>query len=199
MSISHLLEDFGQPPASPVTPQAMTEESLETLRLEAFENGYKAGWDDSLKAQDGEATRIRDDFARNLQDLSFTYHEAHSHVMQSVTGLLEDIVALVLPEAMRQTLGPRVVEQLTEMAGTAGAQEVEIVSAPADLPLIRSFLEADAGFPVTATADDTLAEGQVFLRMSGQERQIDLDPVIAGIREAVETQLQETERSVRHG
>ncbi len=199
MSISHLLEDFGQAPASPVTPQAMTEESLETLRLEAFENGYKAGWDDSLKAQDREATRIRDDFARNLQDLSFTYHEAHSHVMQSVTGLLEDIVALVLPEAMRQTLGPRVVEQLTEMAGTAGAQEVEIVSAPADLPLIRSFLEADAGFPVTATADDTLAEGQVFLRMSGQERQIDLDPVIAGIREAVETQLQETERSVRHG
>ena len=143
--------------------------------------------------------RIRDDFARNLQDLSFTYHEAHSHVMQSVTGLLEDIVALVLPEAMRKTLGLRVVEQLTEMAEIAGAQEVEIVSAPSDLLLIQSFLETEAGFPVTATADDTLAEGQVFLRMSGQERQIDLDPVIAGIRDAVETLLQETERSVRHG
>jgi flagellar assembly protein FliH len=198
MSISHLLEDFGRA-ASPATPEPMTEEDLETLRLEAFENGYKAGWDDSLKAQAEDAMRIRDDFARNLQDLSFTYHEAHSHVMQSVTGLLEDIVALVLPEAMRKTLGLRVVEQLTEMAEIAGAQEVEIVSAPSDLLLIQSFLEAEAGFPVTATADDTLAEGQVFLRMSGQERQIDLDPVIAGIRDAVETLLQETERSVRHG
>lgn len=198
MSISHLLEDFGRA-ASPATPEPMTEEDLETLRLEAFENGYKAGWDDSLKAQAEDAMRIRDDFARNLQDLSFTYHEAHSHVMQSVTGLLEDIVALVLPEAMRKTLGLRVVEQLTEMAEIAGAQEVEIVSAPSDLLLIQSFLETEAGFPVTATADDTLAEGQVFLRMSGQERQIDLDPVIAGIRDAVETLLQETERSVRHG
>ena len=198
MSISHLLEDFGRA-ASPATPEPMTEEDLETLRLEAFENGYKAGWDDSLKAQAEDAMRIRDDFARNLQDLSFTYHEAHSHVMQSVTGLLEDIVALVLPEAMRKTLGLRVVEQLTEMAEIAGAQEVEIVSAPSDLLLIQSFLETEAGFPVTATADDTLAEGQVVLRMSGQERQIDLDPVIAGIRDAVETLLQETERSVRHG
>ena len=198
MSISHLLEDFGRA-ASPATPEPMTEEDLETLRLEAFENGYKAGWDDSPKAQAEDAMRIRDDFARNLQDLSFTYHEAHSHVMQSVTGLLEDIVALVLPEAMRKTLGLRVVEQLTEMAEIAGAQEVEIVSAPSDLLLIQSFLETEAGFPVTATADDTLAEGQVFLRMSGQERQIDLDPVIAGIRDAVETLLQETERSVRHG
>ena len=42
---------------------------------------------------------------------------------------------------------------------------------------------------VTATADDTLAEGQVFLRMSGQERQIDLDPVIAGIRDALDQEL----------
>ena len=67
------------------------------LQLDAFEEGYRAGWDDAIKAQSDDRTRISE-FAQNLQDLSFTYHEAYSHAINAMTPLLEDIVRSVLPK-----------------------------------------------------------------------------------------------------
>lgn len=200
MTISHLLEDFS--PASTrraSVHQGPNEEELETIRLEAFENGYKAGWEDAVKSRDSDAKQISGEFARNLQDLSFTYHEAHSQVMQSMNPLIKDIVDTVLPEAARQTLGLRVTEQLTEMARRNGAQRVEIISSPADLPALQSLLDQDFGFPVDAVQDDSLAEGQVYLRMAQEERQIDMDAVMSGIRQAVDGILEETERKQQNG
>ena len=197
MSIAHLLEDFGTPTAA--APPPLSEVELESLRLEAFENGYKAGWEDAVRAGSEEQTRISEDFARNLQDLSFTYHEAHAQVMQSMGALLQDIVDTILPDAVRATIGARVVEQMNEMARDHGAQVIEIVTAPADAPAIAALLTRDFGFPVRTAQDDTLAEGQVFLRMAQDERQIDMDAVMTGIRQAVAGLLEESERTIRHG
>lgn len=199
MSIAHLLEDFGSAPAPAATAAGLSEEELESIRLEGFDNGYKAGWEDALKSEDEEKRRITGDFARNLSDLSFTYHEAHSHVMQSMVPLLQDLVDKVLPQAVRDTIGLRVVDQLSEMARQNGEQVIEIVTAPGDLDTVRALLDRDFGFPVTAEADDTLAEGQVFLRMANEERQIDMASVMTGIRDAVAGVLDETERTLRHG
>ena len=55
MSIAHLLEDFGETHAH--APIAMDDVSLEDERLEAFEAGYQAGWDDAVKAQTEDARR----------------------------------------------------------------------------------------------------------------------------------------------
>lgn len=197
MSIAHLLEDFGtrQDPG----PASLSDEELESLRLEAFENGYKAGWEDAIKSRDAEHAQVTGEFARNLQDLSFTYHEAHAQVMQALVPLLQDIVDTVLPETVRSTMGLRVVEQLTEMARDHGAQRIDIVTSPDDVATVQALLDRDFGFPVEAVSDDTLAEGQVFLRMAQEERQIDMEAVMAGIRQAVAGLLEENERKLRHG
>lgn len=197
MSIAHLLEDFGTVrfAGSP----RMSDVDLETLKLEAFENGYKAGWEDALKSRTEEQDRISGDFARNLEDLSFTYHEAHAHVMQAMGPLLQDIVNTVLPEAIRASIGIRVVEQLSDMARTVGTQKVEIVAALPDVDAVNGLLTRDFGFPIEVTEDATLAQGQVFLRMAQDERQIDMDSVLTGIREAVAALMEESERNLKHG
>ncbi|WP_136635998.1 ABC transporter ATP-binding protein [Pseudooceanicola onchidii] len=197
MSIAHLLEDFGSPQA--VATPALSDVDLEGLKLEAFENGYKAGWEDALKTRDGEQAQISGDFARNLQDLSFTYHEAQAQVMQAMGSLLQDIVDKVLPEVVRDTMGTRLVEQLTEMARDHGSQTIEIVTSPADQAAVEALLDQDFGFPVTAQADDTLGEGQVFLRMAQEERQIDMESMMSGIRQAVAGLMEESERTLKHG
>ena len=196
-SIAHLLEDFGHS-LTQSAPQ-ISEDDMESIRLEGFENGYKAGWEDALKSQKDTTQRISEEFARNLQDLSFTYHEAQSQVMQSMAPLLQDLVDTILPGIVRETVGFRVVEQLTEMARDSAAQTIEIATSQADFDTIQSLLNQDFGFPVEARVDDTLAEGQVFLRMAQEERQIDMDAVMTGIRDAVTGILEDTERTLSHG
>ena len=54
--IARILEDFGRPDAT--APPGLSEEELETIRLEAFENGYKAGWGRRGQGLGGRSRRI---------------------------------------------------------------------------------------------------------------------------------------------
>ncbi|MBR9762744.1 MAG: ABC transporter ATP-binding protein [Rhodobacteraceae bacterium] len=196
-AIAHILEDFGAPRA--IQAPGLSEEELETIRLEAFENGYKAGWDDAARAARDEQGHIAADLARNLQDLSFTYHEAHGHVLSAVKPLLEDIVGKLLPESMGDSLALRIIDQLQELARARATVEVEILVAPDNLPVLESLTEQDFGFPVAIRGDDTLSEGQVFLRFSEEETQIDLGEVSDGIRNALAGFFAQQERKEDHG
>lgn len=198
MSISHLLEDFG---SSSFQSQSggTTEVLKEEQRLEAFEQGYKAGWDDANKAQSDSASQISTEFARNLQDLSFTYHEAFSHVMKAMNPLLQQIVEAVLPAMAQQTLGARVVEQLLNMARTHGEQPASITVSPANLAAMESILEQEMPFPVQVTEDSSMGEGQVELRFGQTEQEIEMDEVLAGIGQAVAGFFQQHEKELKHG
>ena len=197
MSIGDFLEDFS--PGVRRGTSAISEDEIESQKLDSFEKGYKAGWEDALKSLSEEQARISGDFARNLQDLSFTYHEAHAQVMQSMGPLLREIVDKILPVAMRETLGARIAEQLEELARKHGAQPMEIVTSPADMTAVNALLGEDFGFPVQAAVDDTLAEGQVFLRLAEEERQIDMASVLDTIRQGIDGLIDSTERELRHG
>lgn len=196
--IASILEDFGAPQPRPAPP-GLSEEELETIRLEAFENGYKAGWDDSSNAARDEQSHITADFARNLQDLSFTYHEAHSQVLAAIRPLLAEVIDKVVPELSRDSLGARVREELEALAQDRAGQPVELVVAPGNLATAEGLLDQDHGFPLQAVVDETLSEGQVFLRFGQEETEIDLNAVTEGIRQAVDGFFTEQERKVQHG
>ncbi|KAA2315585.1 ABC transporter ATP-binding protein [Pseudooceanicola sediminis] len=195
--IARILEDFGTAPL-PAGP-AMNEEELETIRLEAFENGYKAGWDDAAKALREEQSHIASDLARNLQDLSFTYTEAHSAVLSAIRPLMGDIIDKVVPDLARETLGLRIKTELEQMAKRKASQRVEILVAPDNLATTEGLMEEDFGFPLSVVPDDTLSEGQVFLRFDDEETEIDLNAVTDGIRQAVDSFFTEQERKIQNG
>lgn len=198
MSISHLLEDFGAKGAGRNS-IAMTDVSLEEQRLESFEQGYKAGWDDALKSQNNAVSQISEEFARNLQDLSFTYREAYAHVIKSMNPLLSQIVETVLPEMAQQTIGMRVVEQLQEMVKTSGESGVEVVVAQANQSALAKLLAQEFAFPVGLKIDPALTETQALLKFDETEKQIDLDEVLAGIGQAVSGFFHEHQKEVVNG
>ncbi|QOL81874.1 FliH/SctL family protein [Pseudooceanicola spongiae] len=195
--IARILEDFGTP-HMPTAP-AMSDEELETIRLEAFENGYKAGWDDAAKALREEQSHITSDLARNLQDLSFTYTEAHSAVLAAIRPLMGDIIDKVVPELARETLGLRIKDELEQLAKRKASQRVEILVSPENLVTTEGLMAQDFGFPLAVVADDTLSEGQVFLRFDDEETEIDLNAVTEGIRQAVDGFFTEQERKIQNG
>ncbi len=179
MSISHLFEDFSG--GSDAHNISMSDVSLEEQRLEAFENGYKAGWEDAVKAASDDANRISTDFAANLQDMSFTFQEAQSSLLMALRPLLTSMVNSVLPSLAHQTLGARILETLDAMAGTAANGPIEIVTAPQNIPALQKILDEKAIDNVQITAEPSLGDGQVHIRASNAEQEIDLDAVLAQI------------------
>jgi len=158
---------------------------FEEMRLAAFEKGYTAGWDDAVAAQDAEATRLRSDLAKNLEELSFTYHEARGHVLAAMEPLLRDMVAKVLPSIARESLGQVVLETVMPLAEEMAGAAITVVVNPANRQNVEALLTAKKSLPLTFVEEPSLGEGQVYLRMGDAESRIDLDGVIAAIGQAV--------------
>lgn len=194
MSVSHLLEDFGAYARG--TPVALTDVSLEEQRLEAFEKGYQAGWDDSARAANEEHRTISADFAQTLKDLSFTYHEAQIAILNGLKPLMDQIMSTVLPSLVHQALCAQISELLHELAQEHSDQPIEIVTAPLNIPALEAMLQEQDTPPVSLVEEDSLAEGQAYLRFGSQEREIDLKAVHTAIEQAVTGYFDQTEREI---
>ncbi|MEI4471371.1 FliH/SctL family protein [Frigidibacter sp. MR17.24] len=158
---------------------------IEEARLAGYEQGYTAGWEDAVAAQDRELESLRGDLGRNLRELSFSYQQARSHVLQSLEPLLVDMVAKVLPTLAREALGPMVIETLRPMAEAMAAGPVEITLNPASRATVETLLDREEAPPFRIREEPTLGEGQAYLRLGTNERQIDLDGTVAAIGAAV--------------
>lgn len=204
-ALQELLEDFGRARpgtglalAQPVGP-SISDSELEGMKLEAFEKGYRAGWDDAVKAHSDDRNHITSALGQHLQDLSFTYQEAYGNMMHAVTPLLTEMVQALLPELARATLGHHIAEQLEKLSAEIGKVEVEIAVAPDKVAAIGTLLDRDFGFPIRLVGDDTLAEQQADIRFGRQERQIDLGDLIASVTEAVMGFAHDNQRKMSHG
>ena len=198
MSISHLLEDFTHTPAS-ATRHVLSEESLEDTRLEAFEKGYQAGWDDASKAHADEQSHISAELARNLQDLSFTYREAFVHVTASLEPLLTRMVEAVLPDAAHHSLGLRIVSEVMDMAKDQAQAQLVISLAPENRERLAPLLQANLPMPVTLAEDEALGAGQAFLKFGQEERSVDVDGLIADITASLADFFSENNRQAVDG
>lgn len=196
MAISHLLENFDGLQNTMNQHVSLTEETFEDQKLASYENGYKAGWDDAVNAQKDDSSRITSDFAQNLNELSFTYHEAYGHMMKALKPLLYQIVGSILPEIARKSLSAQIVEQLLEMAGGLTGPEVEIVVAPQNVLAMKGMLETDANLPIKIIEENSLGEGQAYLRFGQSERQIDNQEVLSGVSAAFDAFFHEMQQNL---
>ena len=196
MSMVHLLEDFGDLKAEHLT---LTDQALEDQRLEAFERGYQAGWEDASKAHAEEQGSIGAELARNLQDLSFTFHEAQTAMMGNLEPLFHALLETVLPAAARDAFQARIVEELTALAREVGGGTIVLTVAASQTERIQAALDPDTGLPVSIQGDDTLGDGQAFLRIGQRERMIDIDATLDDIRMKVSDFFQQKNESAKYG
>jgi len=152
---------------------------------DAFESGYRAGWDDAVRAAAEDEARIRADLARNLRDLGFTYREARAQVMAALEPLLRDVTEELLPDLAREALVPRLVEMLMAMAQIAVETPVELVIAPGARPAVDRALSPVPGLLLTVHEEPTLDIGQAVLRHGATETRIDLTAVAEAARSGI--------------
>lgn len=171
------------------TPVAIDKESdslTEQDKLEAFEQGYKAGWDDSTSAQQQDQSRITADLESTLKDLSFTFHEARTHVLQGVEPLVYELVEKVLPAFAKEGLPKIVSDRLSSAFAELSDRPVILSVSPQTRPAVEVALPKDPGFPITIKEEPTLGDGQVFLNLGASEELLDLDESIRCVKKSIE-------------
>ncbi len=180
------LEVFDMAPASDGSLQPLVEATVvEEAKVASFEQGYSAGWEDAVAAQNGDQNRIRADLARNLQSLAFTFQDARSHVLQSIRPLILEMVERLLPEVARLALAPTVVEVLTPMAEELADAPLTLVINPAARGEVEDLVAKATGLPMVIEEEPSLPEGQVYIRFGATETKVDLSQVTADIAAAV--------------
>ena len=199
MAITHLLEDFSSANAAGDVMNLMSEDALEDLRLESFEKGYSAGWEDALAAQEKDHMRFAGLLADSLQDMSFTYQEALTELMGSVQPVFRSLVDVVLPAVMAQTLGEHIVEQLCEMVRAQTSGPASLVVPAGVGASLSPLLTRDLPMPVEITEDPQLDAGRAFLRLGKSEREIDANALLESIRESLDAFSYQTNEDLKNG
>jgi flagellar biosynthesis/type III secretory pathway protein FliH len=180
------LEVFDTAPAADGRLQPLVEATaVEEAKVASFEQGYSAGWDDAVAAQQGDQTRIRADLARNLQSLAFTFQDARSHVLQAIRPLILEMVDRLLPEIAREALAPTVLEALTPMADELADAPLTLILNPAVRGQVEELITQATGLPMVIEEESSVPEGQVYIRFGPTETKVDLSQVTADIAIAV--------------
>ena len=159
--------------------------AVEEAKVASFEQGYSAGWDDAVAAQQGDQGRIRADLARNLQSLSFTFQDARSHVLQAIKPLILEMINRLLPEVAREALGPTVLEAVLPMAADLADAPLTLVLNPAVRGQIEELIVQATGLPMVIEEEPTMPDGQVYIRFGTSEAKVDLGQVTTDISIAV--------------
>lgn len=193
------LEAFGSGPAIADDADCVPTADLEAARLEAYEAGYRAGWDDALAAQSAEQDRIGEEFARNLRDLGFTYHEARAHVTSGVEAVLRTFLRTVFPTVLGEALAAHVEDAMAPHIDAAAGQPVRLRVCPADAPALRRLLVSVASVPCEIEEEPSLAPGQVHCALGAIERDIDLAGVVRATEDALDALNDINARILGHG
>lgn len=185
--------------ASPANTTAVDAAEIEEQRLEAFESGYKAGWDDAVAARSDAEAEQRNEVARALQALSFTFHDARAHVLHALSPLMAEVAARLLPFIAHAALPHLVVEALGPYAEVASEAPVLILLNPEARHRVETLIGTQSGLPVRFQETADLTPGQVNLRLGETETRVDLDAALATIRAALEDFFDLAAKENRHG
>ncbi len=204
MTIAHLLEDFGmaampEPAVAAAAAAAVSEEVVEEARLVSFENGYSAGWDDAVTAQDEESQKISVSLASSLQDMSFTYQEAQTQMLDNLDPLFKVLTSAILPDAMAASFAHHIVDQLNEISKDQIGQPFVITVSPGEGAGVRAVLKQSFPVEVKVREDADLAPGQAYLRVGDAERAIDSEALLGSIRESVDAFSYQVQEDAQYG
>lgn len=196
-------ENFDQPGPVAAAPPDIDPRESEAERLGTFERGYQAGWDDSVAALSAERKAISADFAANLADLSFTYHEARGHVLRQLEDLVVATFARLLPDCARASLPHTVWAQIQHLAAASADAPVTVLVAPGAGDLLEGLLPSEPGLPVSVVEEPTLTDGQVFIRSQKGEVAVDhaaaLNDIEAAVRQFFAANARDEEGMKAHG
>lgn len=174
-------------------------DELEAQVKAAYEQGYAAGWDDAIQEEAASNERIGTEFSRNLRDLGFTFHEARNNVLLAMEQFLEELAKSLMPELVRENLGPFLVQEVMAIASDVADCTFEILIPEGTLPLVEQFLQPQSTLGIALREEPSLAAGQALIKAAHRERVIDFDGLIADYSNSLAALFDHVKQERAHG
>ena len=184
---SHLLEDFEKVDQTGAAAAWEGSDALEDLRLKAFEDGYSAGWEDAGKAHGEAKAAASNALAQSLNDLSFTYEEALTHLSASMSLAFEEIGRLILPDCLEEAFPHLLAKELSAVTKANLGPQIELRCAPTRERFVRDALPQDLPLPLNLTIVAGFDPDRIVLAFQTQCRVVDLSDVKARILGLIES------------
>lgn len=180
------LEDFldAEEPTALNPEDAAPSADLEASRLAGYEAGYQAGWDDALQSSEMENTHIRAEFARNLEELSFSFFEARKQVCLSLKPLVTALVDRIVPDLMRAHYKSLLEEVLLPLVEEQSQPNVDLVCAIEDEAVLKELLADQSRLPVVLRTEPSFSQGQVRFVLGHEVHDIDSEALLQQITKA---------------
>lgn len=198
MTLAHRYDEFHEEPEEFGGESGETAASAEA-NLQAFENGYQAGWQDAMAAHETDQNRMSAELSQKFQEMSFTYHEARSKLLSSLQPVAAAMIEKLLPGLMRESLRANLAEQLEDILQQSTENAIELVVAPAQLEIVQEHMELQPGVPFALKAEPSLGEGQVYLKVDQTERRIDIEDLYEQISQSLSCFVQQSTMEASHG
>lgn len=196
------LEDFLAPADSAprqAMPEATSNADLEAARLAGYDAGYQAGWDDALKSSEMEHTHIQAEFARNLEELSFTFFEARRQVCFSLKPLVAALINHITPELLKSHFTQLLEETLLPLIEEQSEATVDLVCSPEDEPLLKDMLAQQERLPVALRAEPSFSQGQVRFVLGHETHDINATALLQEIKAGAARFFEELDAETAHG
>ncbi len=199
MSITHLLQDFGSTIAGAEPLALISHTEREAQNVAQYERGYSAGWEDSLQLQVREKSHLSKALKQNLEDLEFTFAEAHQQMVALVAPVVQSAFDQLLPDIMMHSLGPTLVSEVEKLLGNTTDFPAVICVSPGQAEAVRSPIEQALGGSVRIVEEVGLEDGQVVLKVGHAERIVDLQSAIEEVRSVLAGFVFEASAEAQHG
>ena len=200
MTLQNLLETFENGTVAKATVPGQPDlKEIDSIRAEAFENGYSSGWEDAQKADGAARERVEAEFERNIQNLVFTYTEAVDCVRGELKNFLSTIINGFLPEIVPDLTREHVRNELLKLADDLVEAPVEIVCSPDSKPLLEELLNSNATLEIRLVEDGSLASRQVYIRIAEREIEVNVAPLIEALRVQLRAVAEDVTERTSHG
>ena len=199
MTIVHLLEDFAVFEGVGRDGRGPNEEICDLVRLEGFDAGYKAGWDDATKALNTASETFSETLRENLSDLTFTYHEARSSVIKGLSPVIEEIIRSVLPQVLHNSFPAVVLETIQTLANENSNPTVNLRVHPDQVEALTKELDHGLDMPFQIKGDPCLGQDAALLDIGHTEMEIDFTAYLEKISQSLSTFFDSEKGSIRYG
>lgn len=194
-SIAHLLTEFSQTSEMQLVSEADREED----RLRAFEQGYSAGWEDATKALQESSAQGASQLAASISDASFTFQEAYSAVLRDIEPVISRMIALMLPEIARETLGQHLVAEIRKTFRESPASALTISVNEAQIEALSEALAANGLGAVRVQSNPGLDALQAIVGTEKSEREIDFGRLIEEFQQSLASLAANAGKELKHG
>lgn len=164
----------------------IAEEELEAQKVQAFEQGYKAGWDDAAKASQEQQAKAETRLADQIRELDVTYSDARQQVVDSFVPVLRAFTSTVSATLCAETLSSIVEKKVASHLSSGGEQPVVLAANAQSVELLRSMLSTEDTRNFSFRVQESLSDGQTQVSFGGLEELIDVDTACEELRTLLE-------------